>query len=339
MVNVDLPHRRYNPLVDEWILVSPQRTKRPWNGVVEQNSTNGLPTYDANCYLCPGNVRANGEKNPPYDSTFVFTNDHPSLLPNVDTGEAREENLLVSRQEKGTSRVICYSPSHNRTMAQLSLTEMKTVIATWRREYREIGRNPDISYVQIFENKGPAMGASNPHPHCQIWANQSIPTIPAKEQHMQRLYYDTHHTSLLSDYEALEQKQKIRIIGGNKNFTVLVPYWAVWPYETMILPRKTLYNLSDFSEEDVTDLALILSSVTKTYDRVFNTPFPYSMGIHQTPTDNKPHTEWQFHMHFYPPLLRSATVKKHYVGYEMMAEAQRDITPEIAAETLRNLYE
>jgi UDPglucose--hexose-1-phosphate uridylyltransferase len=330
MVDPNLPHRRYNPLTNEWILVSPHRNKRPWNGAVEKPSETRIPFYDPNCYLCPNNTRASGKKNPDYKETFVFTNDHASLLANVGNGETSEENLLIARQENGTSRVICYSPSHNRSMANLTVSEIQTVIKTWIHEYEAIGAYPDISYIQIFENKGPLMGASSPHPHCQIWANEHIPTIPEKEQNMQKK-----HPDLLLEYEKLEQQKKERVIFTNDSFTLLVPYWATWPYETMLLPKKHLSSLSEFSESEITDLANILSLLTKTYDKIFNVAFPYSMGIHQAPTDKLPHPEWQFHMHFYPPLLRSATVKKHFVGYEMMAEAQRDITPEAAAETLR----
>lgn len=335
MVDPTKPHRRLNPLTNEWILVSPHRTKRPWNGAVEQNNQTPLPPYDPSCYLCPGNLRANNERNPVYGSTHVFTNDHASLIPEVGNQSENEHDLLVSQQENGTSRVICYSPAHNRTMAKLTIAEIETVIHTWTHEYKIIGNYPDISYIQIFENKGPAMGASNPHPHCQIWANEHIPTIPQKEQNAQLHYMKTHQQNLLVVYETLERKKGERIVTQNDDFTVVVPYWATWPYETMILPKTHLSNLTKLTPKNVTSLAAILSTITKAYDRVFDAPFPYSMGIHQAPTDNKEHDEWQFHMHFYPPLLRSATIKKHFVGYEMMAEAQRDISPEAAAETLR----
>lgn len=334
-MNRDLPHRRFNPLTGEWILVSPHRTKRPWNGAVEQPSQISIPAYDPACYLCPGNVRANGEHNPNYTGTHVFTNDHASLIPQTETRSENEEDLFIGQQEHGTSRVVCYSPAHNHTMAKLTQIEIEEVIKTWTQEYKTIGEDPHISYVQIFENKGPAMGASNPHPHGQIWANQHIPTIPEKEQTHQMEYGKTHGKNLLLSYELMEQEKKERIISSNDDFTLLVPYWATWPYETMILPKTHVTNLTELTLQMITNLASILSLVTKTYDRIFETPFPYSMGIHQCPTDHINHNEWQLHVHFYPPLLRSATVKKHFVGYEMMAEAQRDITPEMAAETLR----
>jgi UDPglucose--hexose-1-phosphate uridylyltransferase len=337
MVDTSKPHRRCNPLTGEWILVSPHRTKRPWKGAIELQPPEKLPEYDPSCYLCPGNPRASGQINPEYTSAFVFTNDHAALLPNVGNEKETEDDLFISRQESGTSRVICYSPSHERTMAELSVGQIETVVATWKKEYEEIGADPDINYVQIFENKGAMMGASNPHPHCQIWANQSIPTIPQKEQDHQRKFLTKHGKGLLRTYLIHELQKQIRVIAQNKTFVVLVPFWATWPYETMILPKKHMRSLSDFSKRDEHDLADILKSIARAYDCVFNVSFPYSMGLHQKPTDGRAHDEWQFHIHFYPPLLRSATVKKYYVGYELMAEGQRDITPEAAAKTLHGL--
>jgi UDPglucose--hexose-1-phosphate uridylyltransferase len=337
MVDTTIPHRRFNPLTGEWILVSPHRNKRPWKGAIEQQTPGKLPEFDPSCYLCPSNIRANGQANPKYTSTFVFTNDYAALLPEVGAKEKFSDDIFIARQESGTCRVVCYSPSHALTMAKLSVDQIKPVIATWKKEYEETGADPDINYVQIFENKGIMMGASNPHPHCQIWVSHSIPTIPQKEQDNQRAYLTKHGKKLLQTYLESELEKHIRVITQNKTFAVLVPYWATWPYETMILPKKHLTSLSDFSASDEHDLSDILSRITRAYDRVFNVSFPYSMGIHQKPTDGKSHDEWQFHIHFYPPLLRSATVKKFLVGYEMMAEAQRDIIPEDAAKTLRNL--
>jgi UDPglucose--hexose-1-phosphate uridylyltransferase len=337
MIDHNLPHRRYNPLTGDWILVSPHRTKRPWKGALETPPLEKVPEYDPACYLCPGNARANNQRNLKYEGTFVFTNDFPALLPNVGTGDETADDLFVAHQESGTCRVVCYCPSHTKTMAKMTDNEISRVITTWKKEYEELGADPDTRYVQIFENKGTMMGASNPHPHCQIWVTHDIPTIPQKEQDHQKTYFANHKVPLLTDYLTREFEKKIRIIAKNDTFVVLVPYWATWPYETMILPKKHLMSLSDFSDTDTNDLARVLGKLTRAYDRVFNVPFPYSMGIHQAPTDAANHEEWQFHMHFYPPLLRSATVKKFLVGYEMMAEAQRDILPEDAAHTLRRI--
>lgn len=339
MINNTLPHRRQNPLTGDWILVSPQRNKRPWNGAIEAAAKTEKPEYDPACYLCPGNRRASGQVNPGYTTTFAFTNDHAALLPDVGSALDTKDGLFVTRQESGTSRVICYSPSHAKTMADLTPEELAGVVSVWKTEYETLGGDPHINHVQIFENKGAMMGASNPHPHCQIWANESIPTIPAKEQESQEVYLAKHHKKLLEAYLAHERTLETRIVGQNDAFAVLVPYWATWPYETMVLPKRSLASLSDFSRDDERLFADVLSRLTRAYDKLFSVSFPYSMGIHQAPTDKKKHDEWQFHMHFYPPLLRSATIKKHYVGYEMMAEGQRDLNPEDAARTLRDLYE
>ncbi|HUD18895.1 MAG TPA: UDP-glucose--hexose-1-phosphate uridylyltransferase [Patescibacteria group bacterium] len=338
-VDFSLPHRRYNPLTGDWILVSPQRTKRPWQGSIEAVALDVIPDYDPACYLCPGNTRASGQVNENYTGTFVFTNDHPSLLPDPPPGTYKTGDLMVAQQERGTSRVVCYTPHHNRTMAQMNEQEIVDVIKTWEHEYETIGDSPNISYVQIFENKGGLMGPSSPHPHSQIWANEHLPTIIQKEQTNQKQFLKNHNEPLLPAYLREEMKEDKRIVLENQSFVCLVPFWATWPYETMILPKEQRQSLSDLNRKDQRDLAGILLHITRRYDNLFNTPFPYSMGIHQKPTDKKPHGEWQFHMHFYPPLLRSATVKKHYVGYEMFAEGQRDISPEAAAATLRGLHE
>lgn len=338
MIDYTKPHRRQNPLTGDWILVSPQRTKRPWQGVIEPPPPSALPAHDPNCYLCPGNTRASGEKNPIYDSTYVFTNDHPSLLPDVTPSEIETDTLLTVQQERGTSKVVCYTPNHNRTMANMTSFEIGRVIDTWIQEYKTIGALPYISYVQIFENKGPMMGASSPHPHSQIWANEHLPTIVEKELTHQRAYLSRHKQTLLAAYLKQELKEKTRLVYQNEAFVILVPFWATWPYETMIMPTRPIQSLTDLTPSEKTHFALALNHITQTYDGLFQTPFPYSMGIHQAPTDKKPHDEWQLHIHFYPPLLRSATVKKHYVGYEMMAEAQRDLNPEDAAATLRSIH-
>jgi len=338
MLDFTKPHRRRNPLTGEWVLVSPQRTQRPWQGKTEDTESPSLPEYDPTCYLCPGNERKSGAENPKYQTTFVFTNDHPAILPDVGTEIFTPNDIIEAHQVSGTSRVICYSPSHNKTMAQMTPSEIAEIIKTWTTEYATIGRNPVVSYVQIFENKGPIMGASSAHPHCQLWATNTIPTIVQLEQNNQREYIVHHHGPLLLEYLRNEHDENKRIIAENDSFTLLVPFWATWPYETMIIPKTHKLSLLDLEPHEVTSLGEILSTLTKLYDSLFNTPFPYSMGIHQAPTDNKEHDEWQMHFHFYPPLLRSATVKKYLVGYEMLAEAQRDINPEDAASTLKKLY-
>jgi UDPglucose--hexose-1-phosphate uridylyltransferase len=339
MLDFTKPHRRKNPLTGEWILVSPQRTLRPWQGKVEDTPPDNQPEYDPTCYLCPGNNRNSGQKNPTYESTFAFTNDHPAILPEVGIDEYTPNDMISAAQEEGICRVICYSPKHNRTMSQMNTSEIVGIIKTWISEFNSIGNDPNISYVQIFENKAPLMGASSQHPHCQIWSSHHLPTIVQSEQTHQIEYLVHHHAPLLVDYLRWEHDENKRIIFDGESFSVLVPYWAIWPYETMILPKKPMQSLSALTDSDISDLATTLQSLIQTYDTVFHTLFPYSMGIHQAPTDQKDHKEWQMHFHFYPPLLRSSTVKKYLVGYEMMAESQRDITPEDAAATLKKLYE
>ena len=330
------PHRRFNPLIGEWVLVSPQRAKRPWNGKIEELPAKKLPQYDPNCYLCPGNKRTTDTLNAQYPETFTFTNDHPALIAQTSSKlPLSQTGLFRTQPQSGTSKVICYSPSHSLTMAAMSPTQILKIIQAWTHEFRLLGADKSINYVQIFENKGELMGASNPHPHGQIWASQHLPTIIEKEQTNQRTYLKKHRQSLLLDYLNQEFKQDQRIFFANKSFAALVPFWAVWPYETMIIPRKPRASLLDFTPGELVDLALTLKELTGRYDRLFNAPFPYSMGIHQAPTDGRVHPEWQLHFHFYPPLLRSATIKKYFVGYEMLAEPQRDITPEAAAEKLR----
>ncbi len=336
-MNFESSHRRKNILTGEWILVSPQRAKRPWQGKVENISSEKKMEYDPNCYLCPGNERANGNKNPGYKTTFTFKNDFSALELSIEEFDLDEENLIVAKSEKGICRVICFSPRHDLTLAELETSKIIQVIKKWKEEYNQLGSMPEINYVQIFENKGEIMGCSNPHPHGQIWAQESIPVEPQKEQNSQLKYYQEKNTSLLLDYLNLELEKNERIIYENKSFVLLVPFWAIWPFEVMIIPKRSIQNINQFSNEEIEQYADVIKVATVKYDNLFQTSFPYSAGIHQAPTDEKAHLEWQFHMHFYPPLLRSASIKKFMVGYEMLANAQRDITPEKSAEILKNL--
>jgi UDPglucose--hexose-1-phosphate uridylyltransferase len=330
-------HRRYNALTGDWVLVAPHRTKRPWQGQQEDSQHKQPVRYDPQCYLCPGNTRANGEKNPDYKSTYTFVNDFSSLIDSVPDFETNTEELLVARSEKGICKVVCFSPRHDLTLAEMSVPEIEPVIRMWREEYKNLGELPFINYVQIFENRGEIMGASNPHPHGQIWSQTTIPVEPAKEQEQQRKYMAKNQSVLLMDYLKIELEKKERIIHENAGFVVLVPFWAVWPYETMILPKRKIKSLLDFTPAEVSQLADALKILTVKYDNLFKISFPYSAGIHQSPTDGVEHPEWQFHMHFYPPLLRSATIKKFMVGYELLGNPQRDITAETSAQILRDL--
>ena len=333
------PHRRFNPLTREWVLVSPQRTQRPWQGQVEAPAPPHVPAYDAGCYMCPGNVRAGGARNPQYASTLVFENDYPALLPQTpDTVLDQEQRgLMVAQGEPGVCRVICFSPRHDLTLATLDAAAVREVVQLWADQYRELGALPAINYVQIFENRGAMMGASNPHPHCQVWATATVPNVPEAEQLSQRDYRAGNGSCLLCDYLAMERRQGARLVVENESFAALVPFWAVWPFETMVLPRRHLTGMDQFTSAEMTGLAAILQRLTQAYDRLFNTSFPYSMGFHQRPTDAGEHDEWHLHAHFYPPLLRSATVRKFMVGYELLALPQRDITPESAAARLRQV--
>ena len=333
------PHRRCNALTNEWVLVSPHRATRPWQGEVATLHTAQEPPYDPSCYLCPGNQRVGGIQNPKYSSTFVFDNDFAALKPNVSPDRLDVDNLglVVAEAESGICRVICFSPRHDLTLATMPLDAIETVVHTWAGQFRELGGLDQINHVQIFENRGAMMGASNPHPHCQIWATASVPEAPSKELAAQRAYRDAHRRCLLCDYVALEAKQNVRIICQNDGFVALVPFWAVWPFEILLCSRRHFSSMADFAAGDARSLSAILHQVTATYDKVFGVPFPYSMGFHQSPTDGEAHPEWHFHAHFYPPLLRSATIRKFMVGFEMLGTPQRDITPEIAAERLRQL--
>ena len=336
MLSAD-PHRRLNILTGEWILVSPHRSQRPWQGKIEDLVSKNKSSYDEKCYLCPGNERVNGNRNPDYTSTFVFNNDFSALKMDIDDSADQESELIVMKSEKGICRVICFSPRHDLTLADFNHSEITEVIKTWQSEYKELGDNPKINYVQIFENKGDIMGCSNPHPHGQIWAQESIPMEPLKEQASQLKYFQNNHKTLLSDYLKVELKKQERIVYENSDFVLLVPFWAVWPFETMIVPKRATSNILELTEKEILSFADVIKVTTAKYDKVFNVSFPYSAGIHQSPTDGLKHEEWHFHMHFYPPLLRSSTVKKFMVGYEMLAESQRDITPEYSTQLLKEL--
>lgn len=330
-------HRRYNPLTGEWVLVSPERMKRPWQGKVEVRNTNSKPAYDAGCYLCPGNERAGTKRNPVYNKTYVFENDYSALNIFDERGGLNLQDLIISEDEPGICKVVCFSPRHDLTIADMEISDIRTVIDTWTNEYEELTSREDINYVQIFENKGEIMGCSNSHPHSQIWATHSIPVEPLKETLHQAEYFKTKKNCLLCEYLNLETQLNERIIMENDDFSVLVPFWAVWPFETMILSRRHTSDMTAFTGKEKNSLASILKRITQIYDKVFNVSFPYSAGIHQAPADNKAHPEWHFHYHFYPPLLRSEDIKKFMVGYEMLANPQKDFTAETAAGILKDL--
>ncbi|MCE7947297.1 MAG: UDP-glucose--hexose-1-phosphate uridylyltransferase [Chloroflexi bacterium CFX4] len=333
----DHPHRRFNPLSGEWILVSPHRTKRPWQGQIETPPAEVRPEYDPQCYLCPSNVRANGEQNPEYASTYVFTNDFPALLPETPYGTHAPHPLLRAESERGTARVVCFSPRHDLTLAEMETPAIRLVVDEWCRQYAELAALPNISYVLVFENRGAMMGASNPHPHGQIWATEHLPQQISLEDATQRAYWQQHRRSLLADYLEAELASGERLIHLNAHFAVLVPFWAVWPFETMIISRRHVGAMTDLTTDERDALADALHALTVRYDNLFHVSFPYSAGFHVRPTAEGDWAHWHFHAHFYPPLLRSATVRKFLVGYEMLGTPQRDITAEQAAERLRGL--
>jgi UDPglucose--hexose-1-phosphate uridylyltransferase len=330
---VEHAHRRFNPLTREWVLVSPRRTARPWQGQVESAGTEQALEYDPRCYMCPGNVRASGAKNPRYKDQFVFNNDFPAVQPET-PDSMWEDGLLIARGESGVCRVVCFSPRHDLTLSRMEPQSIRAVVDVWADQYSELGATNNIRHVQIFENRGATMGASNPHPHCQIWATSSVPNEASKEQES-FLARKSGQACLLCDYLAQEEKAAQRIVCSNRHFLAVVPFWAIWPFEALVLPRKHIASLPGLTDDERDALAEMLKRITVRYDNLFGVPFPYSMGFHQAPTDKASHPEWHLHAHFYPPLLRSATVRKFMVGFEMLGGPQRDLTPEQAAEKLR----
>ena len=333
------PHRRFNPLTGEWVVVSPHRTQRPWQGQVEQPTPDDRPTYDPTCYLCPGNNRAGGVHNPDYTSTYVFTNDFPSLLPDVPPQTLDEGGLLYAQTERGTSRVVCFSPRHDLTLARMDQAAVRTVVDAWAAQYDELAAWPFVHHVQIFENRGAMMGASNPHPHGQLWATEHIPETPRRELECLDAYQAEHGRGLLGDYLALEERTGERVVCANDHFVVVVPFWAVWPFETLLISRAPVGTIGELDDAGRDGLADIIRRLTTRYDNVFAASFPYSMGFHQRPTQGELGGAAHLHAHYYPPLLRSATIRKFMVGYEMLGEPQRDITPEVAAQRLREVGE
>lgn len=339
MKNTDLQdysHKRFNILTGEWVLVSPHRAKRPWQGQNENVNNEKRPEYDEKCYLCAGNTRINGEVNPKYTDVFVFTNDFAALQKDSPTFKVND-GLLLAESETGICKVICFSPDHSKSLADMAPKEIQHVVFAWQNEYKTLAANPIINYVQIFENKGAVMGCSNPHPHGQIWSQSTLPNEVVKKNTQQLNYHNKNNSSLLGDYLSQELKNQERIIFENDGFVVLIPFWAVWPFETMIVPKRQMSNIVDMSDRETLQYAEAISVITKAYDKLFNTSFPYSSGIHQAPSNGNENNHWHWHMSFYPPLLRSATVKKFMVGYEMFGSPQRDITAESAVKMIREL--
>lgn len=331
-------HRRLNQLTGEWVIVSPHRTKRPWQGQTENPTSQALPSYEPHCYLCPGNERAGGHQNPNYQAVFVFDNDFAALS-NTETTEPESSGLMVVHRERGNCRVVCFSPDHGLTLARMDASAIRIVVDEWANQYEELGSLAHIDHVQIFENRGEMMGASNPHPHCQIWATESIPNEPAKEMARQAEYQRRTGSCLLCDYLNVELENRKLIVTENEHFVALVPFWAVYPFEILLMGKRHIGRITNLNDIERNSLADILRRLTIRYDNLFQTPFPYSMGFHQEPTDGNSHESVHFHAHFYPPLLRSATIRKFLVGFELLGSPQRDLTPEQAAESLRDLSE
>ncbi|SFC41430.1 galactose-1-phosphate uridylyltransferase [Pragia fontium] len=330
---IDHPHRRLNPLSGQWILVSPHRAKRPWLGQQESIAQDKRPAHDPDCFLCAGNTRITGDINPDYQGCYVFTNDFAALMPDTPNAEISTDPLMRCQSARGTSRVVCFSPDHGKTLPELSLAALEQIITTWQQQMRELGEH--YPWVQIFENKGAVMGCSNPHPHGQIWANSFLPNEAEQEDQRQKAYFDQYHSPMLVDYVQRELADGQRTVVETKHWLAVVPYWASWPFETLLLPKTPIRQLTELNIEQRADLALALKKLTSRYDNLFQCAFPYSMGWHGAPFNQRENAHWQLHAHFYPPLLRSATVRKFMVGYEMLAEAQRDLTAEQAAERLR----
>ena len=331
-------HARLNPLTGEWVLVSPHRLQRPWQGQVDEPEVHSDTDYDADCYLCPGNGRANGNRNPQYRGTFAFDNDFPALMGSSDHPVC-EDPLYRSRPESGCCRVLCYSDRHNQRLATMTRRELAEVLDAVVAEFSDLDRRQGIAYVQVFENRGTMMGCSNLHPHAQIWATSHVPFEPARELASQESYLAAHGTPLLLDYAESECRQGARLVKETDHFIAVVPYWAVWPYETLLLPNRQIAAPDQLSPAEIDSLATTLSAVLAGYEALFDCPVPYSMGLHPRPSDGLDHPEWQFHIHICPPLLRSASVRKHMVGFEMFGMPQRDLTPEAAADTLRKVIQ
>ena len=332
----DFSHKRFNILTGEWVLVSPHRAKRPWQGQNEAISNEERPSHDPNCYLCAGNTRINGEENPKYKDVFVFTNDFAALQ-TTSPKFSINEGLFKAESEQGICKVVCFSPDHSKSLADMALEDINKIVHTWQKEYTKLGNNDMINYVQIFENKGAVMGCSNPHPHGQIWGESTLPNEAYKKDKQQRDYFNKNKSSLLGDYLKQELETNERMIYQNDDFVVLTPFWAFWPFETMIIPKQQHANITNISEYESLGFADAISKITKAYDKLFECSFPYSSGIHQSPTNGETNVHWHWHMSFYPPLLRSATVKKFMVGYEMFGSPQRDITAEQAVYRLKSL--
>lgn len=333
----DQSHSRRNPLTDEWVLVSPHRLLRPWQGLVEGIESDQLPTYDSGCYLCPGNERANGNRNPDYKGTFVFDNDFPALSVES-TVETHPHPLFETRAEIGCCRVICYTERHDLRLATMNDAQRSIAVQAMISAFSELDQRADIAYVQVFENRGEMMGCSNPHPHAQVWATSNVPTEPAKELKAQSEYFSAHGTSLLLDYAAAEIQDGSRVVVNDEHSLAVVPYWAVWPFETLLIPRRAVAAPDELDGEEIDSLANSLGAVLRSYEGLFAASVPYSLGFHARPSNGQPHPEWQLHIHIYPPLLRSATIRKHIVGFEMLGQPQRDLTPEVAAEKLRTAH-